>query len=186
MIRLTSILLIVFMTIFAFQCKIIDFSDQDIFVTITIEKPYNISSNSTSFSDSTFLNLAAAYADAEVEPEKVTGVKLSSLEVEITENSTGSNTTASGNISFMETGGTQYSLATFSNVNLNSVLNNPITPFSVSSQLTMEPGGVSQFTNIVQQIPPPAIMFYITGTVNQPPVNFKAKLVVKIQVRLIK
>jgi hypothetical protein len=184
MAKRTSVLVILILSLFVLQCKIIEFDEEDIFVTVTIEKNYPISSNSSSFSESETINLAAEYSDAGVDPEEIDSVYITTMEVNITENSTGSNTTATGAISFTVNGGSDIALATFSNVNLNDVLNVPITPFSVLSQLTMVSAGVTQFTNAVQQIPPPTLTFYINGTVNQPPVNFKANLKVVIQLKL--
>ena len=184
MIRRTSILMLLILSLFILQCKIIEFGEEDIFITVAIEKNYPIISNSSSFSESETINLAAEYSDADVDPAEIDTVFITTMEVKITENSTGSNTTASGDISFSVNGGSSIDLASFENVNLNSVLNAPIDPFSDLNPLTMAPGGVTQFTDSIEQIPPPTLTFYISGTVNQPPVNFIADLKVVIQVKL--
>ncbi len=181
---LTLAILILCSLLLPIQCNIIDFGGGTIFVTASFDRTFTVNSTSTSYSEEVTINLANVYDDAEINPDDVKAINLTEFEIIILRNGTSSSTTASGEILFRESGspapGTL--LAGFTNVNLNSVLNDPITPFTYSGLLSAS--GVTAFKSLVVQTPPPNIVFSLSGTVNSPPVDFDAQLRIVLQVRV--
>jgi len=186
MIKRNLIVAMVVLSIFALQlqCKIVDFKPQSVFVTVTLEKMFHVASTTSSFSKSQVLPLADAYEGIAV--QNIEAVNLVAVAVMITRNGTGAGTTASGQILFANaaTPLQQQTLASFTNVNLNQVLNNPITPFSAQALLNMNPDGVADFLLLVSQVPPATLILYFNGSVNQPPVDFDANVKITLQLKL--
>ena len=86
-----------FLLLLNIHCKIVDFKGEDVVVTVTVTKTYHLLESSTTFNQSNDINLAKEYQDAGVDPDKIDTVKVVNIEVTVTENNTGSNTTASWN-----------------------------------------------------------------------------------------
>jgi len=173
-----------FLLLLNIHCKIVDFKGEDVVVTVTVTKIYNLFESSTTFNESGDVNLAKEYQDAGVDPDKIDTVKVVNIEVTVTENNTGSNTTASGNVSYKEKLSPvgPINLASFTNVNLNDVLNNPITPFTVLTTLTVDPVGIAALTASLSKTPPPTLEIIFSGSVNSPPVDFTVEITIKLQV----
>ena len=186
MLKRISILAIVviFLLLLQIQCNLIDFGGGTIFVTATFDQVFFVNSASTSYIEMETINLADVFDDAGINPAEVGAVNLVEFEIIVLRNGTGSGTTASGEILFTESGTSASStvLAAFTNINLNTVLNNPITPFNYSG--LMNTSGVTAFKALATQMPPPSIDFLLAGTVNSPPVDFDARVRIVLQVRV--
>lgn len=172
------------LAIFFVNCKLIGFAGETIFIDVTLDETYNVQSNSSSYDGEQQIDLAQTYADADVTPQEIVGVELELFEITITENNTGANTTANGKVYFRNgaAGSQEYLLASFADQNLNQILNQPITPFSIANKLEINPVGLQQLKALLLAVPPPTIVFRMTGTTNNPPVDFKAKVNIDLQV----
>ncbi|HDL19285.1 MAG TPA: hypothetical protein ENH29_09540 [Bacteroidetes bacterium] len=179
-----SLTILSVLAILLVNCKLIGFAGETIFVEVTLDEEYHVQSNSSSYDGEQQINLAQTYADAGVTPQEIVGVELQLLEIIITENNTGDNTTANGSVYFRNSaaGSQEYLLAGFVNQNLNQVLNQPITPFSIANELQINPAGVQQLKTMLLSVPPPTLVFRMAGTANNPPVNFKARVNIDLQV----
>lgn len=185
MIKRISILTIlaIFLLLLQMQCNLIDFGGGTVLVNATFDQVFLVNSSSTSYIETGSINLASVYDDAGIDPGDVRAVNLVEFEIEVLRNGTGSNTTASGSVLFAQSGvaGTTL-LAGFSDINLNSVLNNPISPFNYTG--LMNTSGVTAFKALASQMPPPSIVFVVAGTVNSPPVDFDVRIRIVLQVRV--
>ncbi len=177
-------ILVIFLLLLQIQCNIIDFGSGTVYVTATFDQDFFVNSSSTSYSETESVNLADVYDDAGINPADVGAVNLVEFEIEVLRNGTGSSTTASGSVLFKESGSPLSAtlLAGFTDINLNSVLNNPISPFNYPG--LMNTSGVAAFKTLVTQMPPPSIDFNLSGTVNSPPVDFDARIRIVLQVRV--
>lgn len=166
------------------DCDLVSFDAQPLIVTATWQKIYDIDSNNTSYSKVETINVAQLYADAGINSNNIQETSLQIVEVVITENNTGDSTTATGFLQFRNaaSSGAWTQLASFSNVNLNSILNQPINPFT-AVRLGVDGAAATAFSNLFAQSPPPMISADFAGSVNTPPVDFKARVVIKIQVK---
>ena len=184
MIKRISILTIsvIFLLLLQIQCNLIDFGGGTVFVSATFDQVFFVNSTSTSYNETESINLATIFDDAGIDPGEVREVNLVEFEIEVRRNGTGSTTTASGDVLFKKSGspGSATLLASFTDINLNSVLNNPITPFNYSG--LMSTSGVTAFKALAVQMPPATIDFLLSGTVNSPPVDFDVRIRIVLQV----
>lgn len=173
-----------FLLLLNIQCKIVDFKGEDVVVTVTVTKTYHILTSSDTFDKSGDINLAKEYQDAGVDPSKIDTVKVVNIAVTVTENFTGSNTTASGNVSFKEKSspGGFINLASFTDINLNDVLNNPITPFTLLTTLTVDPVGMAALPASLSKTPPPTLEIKFSGSASSSTIDFTVEVTITLQV----
>jgi hypothetical protein len=164
-------------------CKIINFDAQTLYVTVAVDEDFHVQSSSTEFDETEEVNLADAFADLEM--DQVDSIYVQMVSIIVTRNGTGPNTSASGTLKFEDISSTgAVVLGNFDNVNLDSVLNEPIDPFSLLSMLNLNAQGVTKLEDMVQQIPPPIIRIYFSGTINQPPVDFDCTVHLEFLVKM--
>jgi len=166
------------------NCDIISFDQQPLVVTVVFESTHRALSPSTFFSSVEPANFADLYSQAGINMDQISEVTIELIEVVITNNNTGPNTTASANLAYRESGPltTEYNLASFQDVNLNSVLNQPITPFTAIG-LGVNETGINQLKSTLSEVPPPNIVYIDSGSVNEGVVDFTATVKVKVQVK---
>jgi|GEM_PF-3626597 hypothetical protein len=182
-IRALWVLILVGAFAFLAGCKIVSFQAQDVYVTGTIDRTFEVSSAQSSYFTSQTVNLEEIFGD--VDFAEVEEVILANIELTVIRNNMGPNTTASGVVAFNVPDNPLPSnvvLATFSNVNIQQVLNTPMTPYGALALLSINSNGVTQFHQAAAQSS--RITFYVSGTVNSPPVDFEARLRVTVQLRL--
>ena len=174
---------LVFLMTAAFGCKVVNFAGEDIFLTFTIDRTFDVSDSGTAFNSSVQVDLQDVFGD--IDFASVEEISISAIELTVTRNNTGPSTTASGRIAFNRVDSpfpTDIVLATFSNVNLNSVLGTPMTPFGALALLDINAAGIAQFRAAAASVP--VIRLSVSGTVSNPPVDFSGRVVLVMQVKL--
>ena len=168
------------------DCNFVSFDQKPLALTVNIDKIFHMQSASGTDTKSAVVNMAQLYLDAGVDdPTKISDVTTELISITILENNTGASTTASGNLQFQESlpGATIYPLANFTNLNLNSVLNAPITPFGTGAALGVNLLSVNALTTAIKKIPPTTLTLYFTGSAANGPIDFKAHVVCKLQAK---
>ncbi len=170
------------LALLSYGCKIVSFSAQNLFITVTIEETFNLNSNDNAYMDMATVDLSQSFNDVDL--TNVKNVSITNVEVTIINNNTGAATTSSGSVLFNSLTAPfaqNALLASFMNVNLNAALNDPLT---FTNQLAINQNGISSLETHAGSSPPPTLKFFLTGTVNNPPVDFEIILKVTLQLEL--
>ncbi len=175
--------LLALMSVTAWSCKLVDFTGQNIYLTFTLDRAFDVVYSGDRFGGADQVDLHEVFGDLDF--ASVEGISISAIEVTITRNNTGPNTTASGQIAFNRVSSpfpTDIVLASFSNVNLNSVLNRTMSPFGTPPLLDVSAAGINQFKAVAASMP--VIRLGFSGRVSSPPVDFSARISIVFQVKL--
>lgn len=165
------------------SCKIVSFDKQTFFVTITLEELFDLQSGNTSYMEMGTVDLGGEFSDVEL--ADVVGITIVDIQVTIIENNTSATTSTSGNVYFNNLTtplGTDVLLASFSNININANLNNPLN--FANNLLNINALGVAALETQANQTPPPELKFVVSGAVNNPPVDLVVNVLVTFQLEL--
>ena len=168
------------------QCKLIAIPEDAQPIVVSIQQVMEGSATGqAAYSSESVIDVSQLLSDAGVDPNNIVEVNLINVQVLITENRTGDQTETDGTIMVGNAadGTPNQLLASFPMTNLNSILNVPVNPFAVGAQLlTLDLTGVQSLKVLLNQRPPVSIIFGITGTANQPPIDFSYHIIVDFQV----
>lgn len=169
------------------QCKILSFENKPLAVDVTIEQEFHVSTNKTSFNQTNTIDLAAQYQAAGVPTENIQEAIVKNIEILISDNKTSPNIKiSSGMITMTKVGELDsYILANFPlNLVINDVLNQPIDPFTTAVTLGVSNDGITKLKEWLETSPPPVIRITMNLTLSgTPPVDFKAKVTLSLQVK---
>lgn len=163
------------------SCKILSFEGNPLVIDITLEEEFHVQGGLTRNMNK-LVNLASLFEGDNIPIEDIEEVIVKNIQIEITENSTiaGSQLTAL-QISFTPNGGVLANLPSL--VDINTILNNPIDPYSAGATLGVNPAGIDLLTDALNMSPPPTITLSLYVSVSEAPVNFKANVIIALQVK---
>ena len=164
------------------SCKILSFEGNPLVVNIAIEEDFHVIGGNLSYNLNETVNLASLLEDNDISTDDIEEVVINNIQVIVSENNTvaGSQLTLL-RIFFTPAGGILASLS--SPVDINTILNNPIDPYSTAATLGIDPAGVALLTDALNMSPPPTITLMLRVDVSAAPVDFKAKVIVAFQVK---
>lgn len=179
--------LLVALPILLTQCKLISIPEDADPIVVSIQQTMegDATGQTHDYSSNSTIDINQILSDAGVNPDNIVEVSLINVQFIITENRTGDQTEADGEIRFGNAadGAPSQLLANFPRINLNAILNTPINPFAVGAEhLILDATGVRQLKTLLSQRPPVSIIFGLAGSTNQPPIDFSYHLIVDFQV----
>jgi len=167
------------------SCKILEFENNPLVIDITIEEDFHVQSNGTVFNKDEIVSLSDLYADSGIPLDSIQDVSVKNIRIIISENHTAAGSQLTFlQITFSPNLVNSYSLANMSSpVAINAILDNPIDPFSLVGTLGLNPAGIAQLTSALETSPPPNIRLTLNTTVSAAPVDFKANVIISLQVK---
>ncbi len=181
----TIVTIFVIVILSQLSCKILEFENNPLVIDITLEKDYHVQGSGTTYNRIETISLSDLFTDNDIPQDSIQDISVKNIQVLITENHTaaGSQLTYM-QITFSPNGVNFYNLANLlSPVDINTILNNPIDPFSTAASLGLNPAGIDQLLTALETSPPPNITLNLSTTVSIAPVDFKANVIIALQVK---
>jgi hypothetical protein len=150
---------------------------------VEISKSFTIESTDYDYDEFAVVDLADELAKAGVLPDDIDTVFVQNVSITVDENNTPANTTTTGEVTFGGAGETPLLLASFDELNLDLNEGRVINAFNAIAEFTLNGAGISSLRTRLFLSPPPVLYFYLTGTVNQIPVDFTITLTVTYQLK---